>query len=270
MVSQYGTAVVTTKAATLDMLRAPGLAVERPLALSGQWFNELCLWLQSPIGELRTLGWPMILIPEIIDSRYRLGDTALQVYQQVEWFGAVPRREFIASGRVEWVSAQGGSFEAGLRTEARLDGELVARSLLVARMVGELESYGERALPARPDIDAASLSRRRTLVVDEGVIRHFAGLAGTRYPVHDDEHYAWSQGYPAILVQGLLLFITQNHFAGAGETGRAEMWFRRAVPAGSLLESCQSTTDPTLWALRLVGGGEIAAITRIASSPPST
>jgi hypothetical protein len=260
---------VTTRAATLDMLRAPGLAVERPLELSGQWFNELCLWLQSPIGELRTLGWPMILIPEIIDSRYRFGDTALQVYQRVEWFGPVPRREFTAGGHVEWVSGRGGQFEAGVATEARLGEELLARSLLVARMAGELESYGVRALPARPDLDPASLARRRTLVVDEATIRHFADLAGTRYPVHDDERYAWAQGYPTILVQGLLLFMTQLYQSGAGPTGRGEMWFRRAVPAGSLLESCQSTTDPSLFAMRLVGGGEIAAITRISSEAAS-
>ncbi len=43
------------------------------------------------------------------------------------------------------------------------------------------------------------------------------------------------------------------------------MWFRRAVPAGSLLESCQSSTDPELWAMRLVGGGEVAAVARIRS-----
>src|SRR5438067_1293049 len=274
MVSQYGTdrnagGAVTTRAATLEMLRAPGLTVERPLELSGEWFNEVCLWLGSPIGALRTVGWPMILIPEIIDSRYRLGDSALQVYQRVEWFGPVPRREFAASARVEWVSGRAGSFEAGIGTEARLGDDRLARSLLVARMTGDLDSYGERALPPRPDVDATSLARRLTLVVDEGMIRHFAGLAGTRYPVHDDERYAWTQGYPAILVQGLLLFMTQLYHAGAGPTGRAETWFRRAVPAGSLLESCQSTTDPTLWALRLIGGGEIAAITRIASSSPS-
>ena len=120
-------------------------------------------------------------------------------------------------------------------------------------------------MPARPDVDVASLSRRRTLVVDEASIRHFADLAGTRYRVHDDERYAWTQGYPTILVQGLLLFIIQLHYAGARPAGRGEMWFRRAVPAGSLLESCQSSVDPTLWAMRLVGGGEVAAIARIAS-----
>ena len=47
----------------MEMLRAPGLAVERPLELSGQWFNELCLWLRAPIGALGPLGWPMVLIP---------------------------------------------------------------------------------------------------------------------------------------------------------------------------------------------------------------
>jgi MaoC like domain len=261
---------VTTRAATLDMLRSPGLALERSLELSGQWFNELCLWMQSPIGELGPIGWPMCLIPEIIDSRYRLGDEALQVYQRVEWFGPVPRLEFTASAHVEWVSSLTGSFEAGVATEARLGDELLAQSLLVARMVGELESYGTRALPARPDLDVASLSRRRTLVVDEASIRHFAGLAGTHYPVHEDQHYAWGQGYPTILVQGLLLFIIQLHYAGIGSTGRGEMWFRRAVPAGSLLESCQSTVDPTLWAMRLVGGGEVAAIARIASTSSSS
>ncbi len=90
---------MTTRSATLETLRAPGLAVERSLELSGQWFNELCLWLQSPIGALGNLGWPMVLIPEIIDSRYRLGDTALQVYQRVEWSGPVPRQQFTASGQ---------------------------------------------------------------------------------------------------------------------------------------------------------------------------
>jgi len=256
---------MSTRTSTLEMLQAPGLAVERSLELSGQWFNELCLWLQSPIGALGNLGWPMVLIPEIIDSRYRMGDTALQVYQRVEWDGPVPRQAFTASGRVAWLSSRDGSFEAGLATRASVGDEELARSLLVARMDGDLDSYGERALPPRPEVDPESLVRRRTMVVDEATIRHFATLAGTHYPIHENERYAWSQGHPTILVQGLLLFMTQLYFAGVGSTGRAEMWFRRAVPAGSLLESCQSSSDPEVWAIRLVGGGAIAAISRIAS-----
>src|SRR4051812_31853368 len=113
MVSQFGgervgSVDVTTRASTLEMLRAPGLAVERSLELSGQWFNELCLWLQSPIGALGPLGWPMVLIPEVVDSRYRLGDGALQVYQRVEWSRPVPRERFSAAGHVEWVASREG------------------------------------------------------------------------------------------------------------------------------------------------------------------
>ena len=251
----------------MDMLRAPGLVVERPLELSGQWFNELCLWLRAPIGALGPLGWPMVLIPEIIDSRYRLGDDAVQVYQRVEWNQPVPRREFTATGHVEWLSSRDGTVETGVATEARLGDEPIARSLLVARMACDLESYGTRALPPRPPINEESLYRRKTLVVDEATIRYFAELAGTRGPVHVDERYAWARGYPTILVQGLLLFMTQMFYAGVGPTGRGEMWFRRTVPAGSLLESCQSTEDPNLWALRLVGGGAVAAIARFSAEP---
>ena len=116
--------------------------------------------------------------------------------------------------------------ETGVVTEARLDGERIAESLLVARMAGDLESYGVRALPPRPAMDEASLYRRKTLVVDEATIRHFADLAGTRAPVHVDERYAWARGYPTILVQGLLLFMTQLFYAGVRPRGRGEMWFR--------------------------------------------
>ena len=262
--------MTTRSASTLEMLRAPGLAVERTLELSGQWFNELCLWLQCPIGALGTIGWPMVLIPEVLDTRYRLGEAALQVYQRVTWGSTVPTGEFTAGGHVEWVSARGGSVEVGLATRARVGDRELAQSLLVARMAGELDSYGRRDLPARPEVDAGGLARRRTLVVDASSVRHFADLAGTRYPIHDDERYAWAKGYPTVLVQGLLLFLTQLHFAGVGPTGRAEMWFRRAVPAGSLLESCQSTADPSVWAMRLVGGGEVAAVARISSSSSSS
>jgi hypothetical protein len=119
------------------------------------------------------------------------------------------------------------------------------------------------ALASRDAVD-----RRYADLVAAGCVGRqppFDAFWGARYPVHDDEHYAWAQGYPTILVQGLLLFITQLYYAGAGSRGRAEMWFRRAVPAGSLLESCQSRTDPMLWAMRLVGGGAIAAVARISS-----
>lgn len=254
--------VLTALTTQLDALRSPGLEVERTFERSGQWFNELCLWLGCPGGVLGTIGWPMVLIPEIVDSRYRFGESALQIYQRVEWTGPVPREEFNASAGVDWVSTRDGVVEAGVATGARLDADERARNLVVVRVAGDVGSYGARGLPRLPDLDGMSLARRRSLVVSSAIVHQFAELAGTRYPIHDDEHYARAQGYPTILVQGLLLFLIQLHYAGAGPSGRAEMWFRRPVPAGSLIESCQSLTDPALWVIRLIGGGEVAAIAR--------
>ena len=71
----------------------------------------------------------------------------------------------------------------------------------------------------------------------------------------------WYAIWALIGAGGVLLLALDWRFFGP--TGRGEMWFRRTVPAGSLLESCQSTDDPTLWALRLVGGGAVAAVARI-------
>ena len=207
----------------------------------------------------------MVLIPEIVDSRYRLGQTALQVYQRVEWSKPVPLREFSASGHVEWVSSRGGSFETGLTTEPASGTKHLARSLLVARMAGDLESYGQRGLPARPELDATSLVRRRTLVVDEATIRHFAMLAGHALSRPRGRALRLGPGLPddpgpgpAALHDAALLRRRRGGRAGrdvvpAGGAGREPA---RVLP--------EQPPTPSLWAMRLVGGGEVAAVARIA------
>ncbi|MGH9041997.1 MAG: hypothetical protein ACRDZ3_17395 [Acidimicrobiia bacterium] len=248
--------------AALEIVRQPALAVEAPLQLSGDWFNELCLWLQCRIGSLGAIGWPMVLIPEVIDRRFRAWEDAVQVYVGVTWSAPVPLESFTVSANVAWVSSRDGSLEVGLRSRAVGDhGAELATSLLVMRTRGEAESWGERDVPPVPEV--GTLSRRRSLVIDEGHVRKFAELAGTRYPMHTDVRYAWDRGYPNILVQGHVLAITQLHFAGVGATGRSQTWFRRPVPAASLLEVCRSAEEESIWAYRSVSTGDIAAVTRI-------
>ncbi len=254
------------EAATSELLRPPGLSAQRELQLSGEWGNQLCLWLQCPLGALRSIGWPMVLIPEVIDRRFRLAESSLQVYQRVTWGAEMPRTPFTLESRVAWVSARTNSVEVGLASRARGDdGAELASSLLVTRAGGAAESWGERDVPALPE--AGALARRRSLVVDENQVKTFANLAGTRYPIHDDLHYAWAQGYPNIFAQVLVLVLIQLHVAGMGPTGRLEMWFRRAVPAGSLLEVCRSEDDPSVWAFRLQGTGEVGAVARMGGPP---
>jgi hypothetical protein len=253
-------------APTLEILRQPALAVEAPLQLSGAWFNELCLWLQCRIGSLGAIGWPMVLIPEVIDRRFRAAEDALQVYLRMTWSAPVPSDPFTIGAGVAWVSSRSGSVEVGVRSRAvDAGGEELATSLLVMRTRGDVGSWGERDVPSLPDV--GTLSRRRSLVIDEGQVRTFAELAGTRYPVHTDVRYAWERGFPNILVQGHVLAITQLHFAGVGASGRSETWFRRPVPAASLLEVCRSQEDDSVWAFRLISTGDVAAVTRITSAP---
>lgn len=250
-----------TAAPAMEILRQPGLAVEAPLQLSGAWFNQLCLWLQCRIGSLGAIGWPMVLIPEVIDRRFRVWEDALQIYLRVTWSAPVPSDPFTVGAEVAWVSSKDGSLELGMRSRAVRDGEELATNLLVMRTRGEAESWGERDVPSMPDV--GTLGRRRSLVIDEGQVRTFAELAGTKYPVHTDVRYAWERGFPNILVQGHVLAITQLHFAEIGTSGRAETWFRRPVPAASLLEVCRSQEDESVWAIRSVSTGDVAAVTRI-------
>lgn len=246
---------------TLEIVRQPALAVEAPLQLSGAWFNQLCLWLQCRIGSLGAIGWPMVLIPEVIDRRFRAWEDALQIYLRVTWSAPVPSDAFTVGAEVAWVSSKDGSLEVGLRSRAVRDGVELATNLLVMRTRGEAGSWGDRDVPSVPEV--GTLQRRRSLVIDDGQVRTFAELAGTRYPVHTDVRYAWERGFPNILVQGHVLAITQLHFAGVGPSGRAETWFRRPVPAASLLEVCRSQEDESVWAFRSVSTGDVAAVTRI-------
>jgi hypothetical protein len=245
----------------MEILRQPALAVEAPLQLSGAWFNQLCLWLQCRIGSLGAIGWPMVLIPEVIDRRFRAWEDALQIYLRVTWSAPVPSDAFTVGAEVGWVSSKDGSLEVGIRSRAVSDGVELATNLIVMRTRGEAASWGERDVPSVPEV--GTLRRRRSLVIDEGQVRTFAELAGTRYPVHTDVRYAWERGFPNILVQGHVLAITQLHFAGVGPSGRAETWFRRPVPAASLLEVCRSQEDESVWAFRSVSTGDVAAVTRI-------
>lgn len=246
-----------------ELLHSPGVSARRDVRLSDAWWTDLCLYLQCGVGALGSIGWPMVLIPEVVDKRFRLAEDSLQTYHRVTWGAEMPTASFSLDGRVAWVSERNGSVELGLATRALAGEAELARSLLVARTRGTAGSWGERDVPRCPEVGA--LTRRRSLVIDEHQVRRFAELAGTRYPIHDDLHYAWQMGFPNVLVQALVLLIIQLHVAGAGASGAAEMWFRQAVPAGSLLELCRSEDDRCLWAFRLVASGEIAAVGRLAN-----
>jgi hypothetical protein len=244
-----------------EMFETSGLNVERTMYPSGQWFAELCRLLQCPMGRAATIAWPVLLVPEIIDRRFAVSEKALQIYQRVEWADAVPDEPFQVGAWVEWASVRGPSVEAGLGSRAVVDGREVARNLLVIRAEGRADAFGERQVARPPSVGGKV--RQRSFVITEEQVRHFGGLVGARYPIHDDVGYAQRLGFPNVLVQGVVLLLTQLHFAGQSFAGQAEMWFQRPVPVGSLLELSRCAENPNVWVLELVGSREVAAITRL-------
>ena len=240
--------------------------VRRDLTFPAGWRGDVARWLrrQDP-ADPGPGGWVIALLPEFVEPALRFDRPALQVYQRVTWTTGLPEA-ISASVRPAWCSPARGRSEIALCSQAVTDDRVVADAVLVARMDGPCEPFGERALPARPDVDGAG-GRGLSLVLDTEQVRTFARLARTRHAIHDDAAAARRLGYPDVLVQGAVLLLTVMHFGGSKERGSAEMWFRRAVPAGSVLRAAERrTAEGRLWTLR-TSAGEVAAVGRLRDEP---
>jgi hypothetical protein len=245
-----------------DALRFdPDLAAERAMRFSGPWADSVCLWLGRRLGNAGALSWPAVLIPEVIDERLALPEQSVQIYHAVSWEDVVPRDEFIVGAGVAWISQRADTSEVAVRSYARIGEEPVAQSLIVARATSGLATRGVRHLPPVPDV--VGLVRRRSFVVSEADIEAFVAVAGTRYRVASDLRYAREHEYPNVLVPGPLLLVLQLHFAGLECSGGIEVWFRRPVPVGCVLEACESEDNPHLWVFRPVGASDPVTVARL-------
>ena len=99
-----GRADVTTRgASTLEMLRAPGLTVERSLELSGQWFNELCLKTATPHNAAELFQsrseidvvdeLPHVTVPTLVLHARK--DAAVPLSEGHQLAAGIPGAEFI-------------------------------------------------------------------------------------------------------------------------------------------------------------------------------
>ena len=244
-------------------------------SLDHEWVEEFRRWLRPSGGRPGPLGWATTLLPELVDPSHRLADDSLQVFHGLRWCADAPapgvngpdgiRR--VAQGlgvEHRWVAAHRTSTEVGIATTASAGGVELAESLLIARRPGlPAACWGARGFERAPD---GPCDRRvGTLVLDAGDVRHFAGLVGGRYPIHDDPAYARALGYPDVLVQGLLLGLVMLFEFAESISGRIAVWFRRPVPAGTRLELCSGAAfgEPGLRAVRIGESGAVAAIARV-------
>lgn len=244
-------------------MTSPAGAQSRRLALSGNWFSELCLWLQRPRSDVGPLAWPVLLLPDVAAPGHRAPEGALHVYERIEWHVPDVPEELELGMSPRWTSVKGDTSEIGLATTADSDGKRVADGLMVMRVPGALAPFGERELPRPPD--TSGLQRTLSLVLDEYDVDAYARLSGASYPLHVDPSAAQRAGYPNVLVQGMVLLTTVLYFAGMGPRGTVEAWFRAPVPAGAALVAHSGEVDgAAIWELRMPGrGGEVALVARI-------
>jgi hypothetical protein len=237
--------------------------VRRDLSFGAEWRAEVARWVgRGEADGPGPAGWILGLLPEFVDPGLRFDRPALQVYQRVAWRTGLPPTASV-SIETAWCSPARGRSEIAVATRASTPAGLASEGLLVVRLDGEGEAYGERAMPPRPQLPDDEGARTLSVVLGIDQVRTFARLARTRNAVHDDPVVARRMGYPDVLVQGAVLLLTVMHYDAPTEPGSAEMWFRAPVPVGSLLRLTERpAARERLWTLRLANG-EVAAIARI-------
>lgn len=238
----------------------PAHRFEADVSLSGLWFDDLCLWLGRPLADPGTIAWPMILIPELIDTRLRLADDTVQVYQRIRWDGPVSAGLLHLESAPEWVSERGGSAELAITTWASRDSHELARSLLVVRRSAAASPWGSRRLPPVPE--PGPLRRKVSFVVSEAQVQDFGNLyggwhGGLTYPGRRPPSYDTDSVLP-----GHLLLLSALHYVSAPRCRAVEMWFRRPVSAGSALAYSEDTSQPGVAVFQLIASSETVAVLR--------
>lgn len=229
-----------------------------------EWVERCSAWLQRPQGDLGPAAWLVLLQPEHHDHDLRLPDGTLHAATLLEWSAPARGVPFDVVIEPAWAAPHDGATELAVDVRAHVDGREVASGRGIYRVPGELEPFGERALPERPS-QAGTVAQRVRLTLDEGQVGAYEAVAGTAHPMHDDAGYAHRHGFPGVVVPGPLLALTVMHQARPGASGGARFWYRRPVSAGTLLriERTEREGDRTCWWVTKPAG-EVAVVAELA------
>jgi acyl dehydratase len=242
---------------------------ELRLSLDPELVDRCSDWLQRPRGDLSPAAWLAFLQPEHLDSALRLPDGTLHLAAELRWAMPATLGDFEVMIEPVWAVRHGRSTELAIDVHARRSGQDVASLRGVYRVPGDQEPFGERTGPPSPSEPVAQ-ARSVRLTLDSAQVEAFASISDTGHPLHDDAGYAHQQGYPGVLVQGLLLAATVMHHAQPGPSGTARFWFHRPVSAGTLLrlEGTEPEDGRSRWWVRKPTG-EVAAEAEIEGPRPS-
>jgi hypothetical protein len=200
-----------------------------------------------------------LLLPERIDGSLRLPPDALLTYQRVRWRnGGPPHEGCQRQAGALWSRAVGGATEVGLWSEAKSGADVVADSLLVVRHSGVSTDHGQPVLPDAPTVGRAV--EADGFIISERETHEFVAEVDGWYTATTTTHEAHQRGFANIVVPGPLLLTTTFRRELLLDAGSAECWFRRTVPAGSMVTRRQAAAGLSeLW---LAGRSRAAAVCR--------
>lgn len=233
------------------------------------WVGRCSAWLQRPAGDLGPAAWLVLLQPEHLDADFRLPEGTLQVAAVLEWQAPATDEPFEVVIEPVWASPRRESTEVAIDVRARRGGDDLARCRGIYRVPGDLDPFGEPVELHRP-AEPTTEPRRLRLTLDEAQVEAFASVSNTHDRLHEDPGYAHQQGFPGVVVQGLLVAATVMHHTGTGASGTARFWFRRPVAAGTLLrlETAEGEAGTTrCWVRKATE--EIVAVAEVEAPPAS-
>jgi hypothetical protein len=211
----------------------PAMSWRGTREFASPWRDEVTNWFGSVSPRLASLtpsAWLLMLIPSVIDERLQAPDSALQTYQQVSWTQAPPIDcQIHLEVTPSWVASREAHTEVGLRTDARLQGRVIARGVSAVRHEGHMPTWGERGVRSKPGEHRSSFDC--DVVFSPRSVKRFGELIDVYHRIHTDVSYAETHGFDGVLVQGLALAAVAMAVAGTADRGHAEFWFRRPLVA---------------------------------------
>lgn len=240
-----------------------GTIVEVP----DHWYRELCSWLRCRPSSAGPFVWSLLLVPRRIApvSSERM---LYPAYFRLEWTERAVPSSYRASVVAE-DSRGGGWTEHHLRATGADDDHVLAELVVFAHTREPVPGSAhvtatDAGVPPMPDVVPASGAS--STIFSEAEVSSFSSLIGVEQSVHNDQHLAWSSGFPNLVVQAGLLLRVLARTVEPPESGSLTAWFRGPIAAGSLVRVM--TDGAGTWRLQRPGTDHPAAVFAFGDAVP--
>ncbi|MGE3621557.1 MAG: hypothetical protein AB7L84_13940 [Acidimicrobiia bacterium] len=213
-------------------LRKLSAGLASTVEVDGETTDRLSQLLGRSTGAPGAMPWAVLVFPTLAAPDLEPPRNVWEVYRRLEWDGPLSRGPLQVEVVPRYASVAGGSTEISAETRVVAASGATARSVTVLRVAGSTGAFGARDLPECAAVGPTE--RGSSLVFDEVSLDGFIALARLHHPAVDSETTAHGYGLQNRLVPSPLLMCAVLRRDSA-PSGRIDMWFRRPVPVGALV-----------------------------------